>query len=241
MPTQQAVLLVLDLLVIGATLTGLVVRGRARQCWSFVAYLCAVLTCDTLYFAWQDLFYTREFWILKQALYDVLRTITALEMTWRVVHAFPGALRTARGWALVMLPAAVAVLAAGPHRARYDVVFEWQPRVVACSAVLFALAALLVAWYHLPVRRLHRSIMGGFAVYCAFFTTLLGLLGRWGWGKLALVNLVDGLVYLGVCVYWMLAAWSREEEVMPAPGLRPPAVVPEPRSVSHGGAAEPAA
>jgi hypothetical protein len=215
MPTQQAVLLVSVNVVVGAILVGLVVRGRARECWSFVAYLCGLLTCDTLFFALQDRFYNREFWMIKQALYDVLRTATALEMTWRVVRAFPGALRTAQRWAFLLLAGAATVLATGPHRARYGDIFLWQPRVVACTAALFALAALLVAWYHLPVRRLHRAIMGGFAIYSTFFATLLGLLGRWGWGSVALINVVDGLAYLGVTLWWLRAAWAREEEVMP--------------------------
>jgi hypothetical protein len=216
MEPQQAVFAVLVNLAVAGTLVGLVVSGRARHCLSFVVYLTALLTCETLSVVWQADFYTPEFWMKKQALYDVLRTVVALEMAWRVVRSFPGALRTARWSALALLVGANAILATGPHRARYDVVFTWQPRVVACTALMFALTALLVAWYHLPIRAIHRSIMGGFAIYCAFFVTILGLLKRWGWEIRLVTNAIEFIVLLGVAVWWLRTSWAREEEIMPA-------------------------
>jgi hypothetical protein len=215
MKVQQVVIAVAINLVVAGTLAGLLARARARHCWSFVAYLCAFLTCETLSVAWQGRFYTPEFWMVKQALYDILRTAVALEMAWRVVRSFPGALRTARWLALVLLIGATLVLATGPHRANYSVIFIWQPRVVACTALLFTLTALLVAWYHLPVRAFHRSIMGGFAIYSAFFATLLSLLQRWGWQHRVLMNAINSVVFLAVALWWMRTAWALEEEPMP--------------------------
>jgi hypothetical protein len=81
--------------------------------------------------------------------------------------------------------------------------------------LLFAMTALLVAWYHLPIRAIHRSIMGGFAIYCAFFATILGLLQRWGWEIRLLANAIDSLALLGVALWWLRTAWARQEEVMP--------------------------
>ena len=205
------------LTVLGAagTLAGLVTSGRSRHCLFFVAYLTALMISEALCVLWPAVFFTSEFWMLKQALYDVLRTIVALEMAWRVMQAFPGALRTARWSALALLVGALAVLATSPHRARYDVMFTWQPRVVACTALLFTLTALLVAWYRLPMRAIHRAIMGGFAIYLAFFATILGLLQRWGWGILGLANVIEGVALLGVIGWWLRIAWARQEEVMP--------------------------
>jgi hypothetical protein len=222
MDLQQAVTAILVSLAVAGTLAGLAVRGRAQQCWSFVVYLCALFTGEMLSTVDQARFYTPEFYMAKQAAYDILRTAVALEMAWRVVRAFPGALRTARWSALVLLTAAILVLASGPHRARYNVIFAWQPRVVACTALLFTLTALLVAWYHLPMRRLHRAIMAGFAIYSALFATTLGLLQRWGWEARRLTNALGGLVLLSVIVWWARAAWARDEEVMPT--IEPPTV-----------------
>lgn len=220
MPIRQVVLAVAINLVVAGTLAALVKRGRARHCWTFLAYLCAFVGCETLVVLFQDTFYTQEFWMRKQALYDVLKTLIALEMTWHVVRSFPGALRTARWMALTVLIGATAVLATGPHKASYKDIFDWQPRVVACTALVFTLSALLVAWYHLPMRAYHRAIMGGFAIYSAFFATLLRLLERWGWGSLSLLNTMNSLVFLGVTLWWMKTAWPAEEEPMPIPELQ---------------------
>jgi hypothetical protein len=216
MRTHQLVIALLINLALAGTLAGLLIRGRARQYLTFVAYLCALLTCETMVIVAPKRFYTPEFWMAKQAVYDVLRTTVALEMAWRVVRSFPGALRTARWMALVLLGGATLLLVGGPHRAPYNVMFSWQPRVVACTAMLFTLTALLVAWYHLPIRALHRAIMGGFAVYSAFFATLLSLLQRWSWQYRLVLSAIDTLVYLAVAFWWLRTSWAREEEPMPA-------------------------
>jgi hypothetical protein len=216
LPHEMVVALVVDA-VIAASLVGLVARGRARQCWSFVAYLCAILTCDMLVTLWPARYYTREFWAAKLALYAILRMAVALEMTWRVVRAFPGAMRTARASALLVLVAGIVMLT-GVHRRSSEMdLVAWQPGLVAFTSMLFTLTALLVAWYHLPVRRLHRSILGGFAVYSVFATTVLSLLSHAVDFRVYL-NLVDVGAYLGVCGWWARACWAREEEVMPQVG-----------------------
>lgn len=216
MDLQRVVFGSLTCLAVAATLAGLVKSGRARYCLSFVAYLTALLTCEALTVLWPADFFVAQFYLRKQTLYDVLRTVVALEMAWRVVRSFPGALRTARWSSLVLLVGAIAVIASGPHRSSYAAIFDWQPRVVASTALLFTLTALLVAWYHLPIRAIHRAIMGGFAIYAAFFTTVLSLLQRWGWEIRWLTNAIEGTVLLGVITWWMLTAWARKEEVMPA-------------------------
>lgn len=229
MDPRQAVITLAVILAALLALAGLAVRGRMKEGWSFVAYLLAVIGCDSLGVFWQSRFYTGEFWMARQAVFDILKTAVALEMAWRVVRAFPGALRTARLGALVLLAGSTAVLAAGHHTARYAIVYTWQPRVVACTAMLFTLTALLVAWYHLPIRRLHRAIMGSFAVYLAFFVTLLSMLKRTGWESRETLGLIDALVYLGVLVYWARVAWSRVEEPMFTPEALKPEAAPAPR------------
>jgi hypothetical protein len=216
MSSRQALLAVV-ILAASVTVAGLVARGRVRQCWSFVAYLCSVVTCGVFYI--QDAYFTKEFWMARQVLFDVLKTAVALELTWQVVRAFPGALRTARVFALLLLAGSTVLLAAGfSHTFSYpNVVAAWQPRVVACTALLFTLAALLVAWYHLPIRRLHRAILGGFTVYLAFFATVLSILQR-NWHSSQArwyASQLDTYAYLALVIYWARAAWARAEEPMP--------------------------
>jgi len=217
--SSRQLLLAAVILAAVATIAGLVVRGRVRQCWSFAAYLSSVVICGVFFI--QDVYFTKEVWMARQVIFDVLKTAVALEMTWQVVRAFPGALRTARVFALLLLAGSTVLLAAGlSHSSSYlTVLGAWQPRVVACTALLFTLTALLVAWYHLPIRRLHRAIMGGFTIYLAFFATVLSILqrsfhspeARYWYGQL------DSYAYLALVIYWARAAWARAEEPMPVP------------------------
>lgn len=222
MSSRQA-LVAIAILVASGTLTGLLVRGRVRQCWSFTAYLCSVVACGAYYI--QDYYFTGSFYMSRQLIFDVLKTAVALEMAWLVVRAFPGALRTARFFALLLLGGSTILLwSVRSDAMNYNgMLFSWQPRVVACTALLFTLTALLVAWYHLPMRRLHRAIMGGFTVYLAFFATALRILekvihhpdGRFWVGR------IDSIAYLVLLVYWARAAWTRGEEVMPVISMEP--------------------
>jgi hypothetical protein len=216
--TARQALLAAGILATLVTLAGLIVRRRMSQCWSFVAYLCSVAGLGCFYI--QGRFYTLDFWMMRQFVFDVLKTVVALELAWRVVRAFPGALRMARIYALLMLAGIMLLLARYPHSVTYDrVLFTWQPRVVACTAMLFTLTALLVAWYHLPIRRLHRAIMGGFTVYLAFFATVLGIVQRNAHSDLARFwyGRLDTFAYLALLLYWARAAWARVEEPMPVP------------------------
>jgi hypothetical protein len=210
MSTRELILAAAVSLVIAFVLIGLVVRGSARHCLSFVAYLCGILVCDLLCMFWPDRYFTEDFWAVRQALHAVLRTAVALEITWRVVRSFPGALRVARISALLLLTGSTVLLATAPQRRSALDLVAWQPRVVACTTLLFTLGALLVAWYHLPVRRLHRAIMGGFAVYSVFYASVLSILGRYGYRVREVVSFVDVLAYLGVCIWWLVAAWARK-------------------------------
>jgi hypothetical protein len=228
--SSRQLLLAAVILAALATIAGLVVRGRVRQCWSFAAYLCSVVTCGVFFI--QDAYFTKEFWMARQVIFDVLKTAVALEMTWQVVRAFPGALRTARVFALLLLAGSTVLLATGlSHSSSYLAVLgTWQPRVVACTALLFTLTALLVAWYHLPIRRLHRAIMGGFTVYLAFFATVLSILQRsfHSPSALYLYGQLDSYAYLALVIYWARAAWARVEEPMPVPLAVPAPVAPSP-------------
>jgi hypothetical protein len=192
-------------------LAGMLWRGRARQCWSFAAYVLAVVLGNTLVSLWPSRFYTPEFWVVKQGAYDVLKAAIALELAWRAFRAFPGALRTARLVLLALLAASTLSLALLNPRSSYATVWEWQPGVATAAIWLLATTALMVVWYQVPVSGWQRAIMLGLALYLLVFVTLLGLLERWGWDLGPVVATVETLAYLATVTFWAWAAWRREE------------------------------
>ena len=150
-------------LALVAVLAGLVVRGRARLCWSFAAYLVAILAGNSLASLWPSRFYTPQFWVLKQAVYDALKMAVALELAWRAFEAFPGALRTARRAILTLLVVSTVALAVLTPPSSYATVWEWQPGSATAALWLLTATALLVVWYQVPVHEWQRAILLGFA------------------------------------------------------------------------------
>jgi hypothetical protein len=191
-----------------ATLTGLVVRKRLHLCWAFVIYAGVVLGCETLIALWPARFYTADFWMVKQALYDATKVAVALELAYRVVRAFPGAMRTARLSALALLACSTAIIVAGPWAAGYRGMAEWQPRMVFGVVSLFTLTALVVLWYNLPVQGWHRALLMGFSAYLLVFTVVLNVLRTRGWQSLTWLGLLDGVAYLGLTIWWAFASWA---------------------------------
>src|SRR5262245_42105624 len=82
-------------------LLGLASRGRLGQWWSFVPYAVAIIVCGNLATLWPSRFFNAQFWLLKQAIYDVCKMAIAIEVTWRVLRAFPGAVRAVRPWVVL--------------------------------------------------------------------------------------------------------------------------------------------
>lgn len=189
-----------------ATLAGLVARGRVRQCYSFVFYAGAVIVCGSLIALWPARFYTPEFWLVRQALYDIAKLLVALELAWRVLRAFPGAMRAAQRWAIVLLPITVALVAA-PWSSSYHSFAAWQPRMTMGTVALLGITAGLTLWYNLPLRPWHRAMLLGFTGYLFTYNVLLEVLRQWGWQIVRVFNAIEGLTYLAVVVWWAVEAW----------------------------------
>jgi len=210
-----------------AVLVGIFARGYARRCLSFVAYLVAVLIGNSLVTLWPSQFQNPSIWVVKQAVYDVLKFIIAVELTYRTVKAFPGAAAMARASSLVVLVLSLAAITSGKGAGSYQAVFEWQPRITVATIWMFTLTALLVLWYHLPIHAWHRVILLGFAPYLFVFGTLIGLLQRKGWAFGHLVAVLDSVAYVGVLCWWAFGAWrpaealEGEPEVIRQLGLEP--------------------
>jgi hypothetical protein len=187
-------------------LAGLVVRRRVSECYSFVAYAVIVLVCGPLMALWPSRFWTKDFWLLRQALYDAAKMVVSVELAWRVFRPFPGAMRAARGWALVVLPMALLLIASLPS-IDYSTWGAWQPRMMMGCMALFAVTASLSHWYNLPVRPWHRALILGFSGYLVVFTLLLQVLRNYGWVIRFWYNLADSLAYLALIIWWAVEAW----------------------------------
>lgn len=207
---QLAVAHVTKLVLLGA-LVGLFARRRHAACWSFTVYLAVVLTCNCLVSFWPGTFWVYDFWIRKQAAYDILKLSIAVELGARAFRAFPGAWAAARVVGLAVLTAAGVLIAstAAPFHTRRT--WDWLTATSTATIWVFAAVAFLVLWFHVPVSRMHRAILLGFVPYLAVFTVLTGLLQRHGWSALSWLTTFETVVYLLLVSWWAVSSWHREE------------------------------
>jgi hypothetical protein len=215
-----------------ALLLGMLWRGRVRQCWSFGAYVIAILAGNTLVSLWPARFLIPSFWIFKQTVYDSLKLAIALELLYRTLKAFPGTWRAARLVVLALLSVSAIALVLLATSSSYLALWEWQPSVVTAAVWLLTATALLVMWYQIPVQDWPRAILLGFTPYLLVFLTLVDLLRRHGWNLNRRIGIVDSLAYLALVVFWARAAWRHE----PAGALAKPSnglTVPEGLATPH--------
>lgn len=219
MSTYQLIVAHATKIVLLATLVGLFVRGRHRSCWSFTAYVATVFTCNCLVSFWPSTFYVYDFWIRKQAAYDVLKLAIGIELGARAFAAFPGAMRAARVVALLVLTASTLLISSTAMGAFHTrVTWDWLAASFTAAVWVFGAVALLVLWFRIPVSRMHRAIMMGFLPYLAVFTLLTGLLKQQGWSFLGWIWNIETAAYLLLVSWWSVSAWHRPE---PAPAVSP--------------------
>ena len=201
------------------TLLGILWRRRAHLCWTFVAYLVAVLVSNVLFSFWPDQFYRRWFWLLQQGIIDALKMGIAVELAFRTFQAFPQASATARRVLLVLLLATSAALVGIPYSAIDDrVLLEWHPRVLTGTIWLMNGLALLIAWYRVPVHTYHKAILLGFVPYLLVFTTAVSLLKHYSWLG-AILELAEPIAFLALLSFWAWASWRPESQPDVSPAL----------------------
>jgi hypothetical protein len=208
-------------LALVAALAGVVVRGRAPLCWSFGAYVLAILAGNSLVSLWPERFYNPAFWVLKQGVYDALKLLVALELAWRAFSAFPGALWTVRLVLVPLVAASTLGVALLTPLSSYRQVWEWQPAVSTATLWALTLSALVVVWYQVPVDAWQKAIMMGLATYLLVFVALVDLLGRHGWLHRGLIAGVDTVAYLALVCFWAWASWRPRPEAFPGAGPAP--------------------
>ncbi len=229
MPWYESASLAVSVLLSLVALGGLVARRKVDVCRFFVLYLGAVALADLLVLIWPEHFYRQWFWFGSQLVINVLRFALALELTYRTFRAFPSARATARGVLFVVLLITLVIVFAGtgdlepPEGAPAlgPLISRVQPRVLNGAVWLFAVVALLILWYRLPVHPFHKSILIGYVPYLLVFAVSLNLIESQGWGVREIVNPILGFAYLLVLTYWAVAAWRRAEVPLRAPDPEP--------------------
>ncbi|HXY38350.1 MAG TPA: hypothetical protein VEQ10_01695 [Vicinamibacteria bacterium] len=195
--------------VLLALLAGILWRGRARLCWSFVLYVVALLVGNAVVSLWPSRFWTPSAWLLKQWIYDALKMAVVAELAWRAFRRFPGAARTGQAIILALLVPSTLALAPLGLAHPYAAAWEWQAHV-ATALWLLAAAALIVVWHQTPSAQWwQRAIIMGLApllVYAGLFALLLPQ----GWALSRSVAVVEAFVSLGLFIFWTWAAWRGE-------------------------------
>ncbi len=207
-----------------ACLAGLWWRRRYGEAWSFVGYAIAIMVCGQLTSTWSSRYFTYTWYLRFQAIYNLFKLAIALELGYRVFHAFPRALARFRAVTVVVLAVTTYWAFAGPFNVHLkQLLFEWEPRVQAATVWLMTAEVVLIVWHHLPVSWFDRAILLGFVPYLTTFETLLGLLRRLdvteGW-PLAVISTANSAAYLCACAWWAYAAWRPDRPPAPERSMR---------------------
>lgn len=213
-------------------LAGLAVRGRVGLCWTFPVYLGTIALADLLMLVWPERFRWQWFWFAKELLITTLRFALALELTYRIVRAFPTARATVRGVLLGVLLLTLGIVFSGTGDLvsvegapiLEPLITHLQPLVLSGAIWLLTGIAAVILWYRLPVHPLHKAILVGLVPYLLLFTVSLNMIGSWGWEVSELVNRFAALAWLAVLGFWATVAWRPGDVPARAPvreaGLR---------------------
>jgi len=201
---------------LAVVIVGVLRRGLHRLCWSFLVYLLAVLIYSSVGFAgmlfyevpsleWPQWFWSWDFWHFQQTALEVVKLAVAVELGLRVVAAFPGTWRLARGLlsaALLTTTAAVTFGDAPQH-----------PLLATGTIWLFAAVSLVVIIFNLPLHAWYRALLAGFVPYLFVFSTLQSILTRRGDALAERIGSIDQVAYLALVGWWAYSAWRAEETV----------------------------
>ena len=207
-------------------------RRHYRRLPLFTLYVAGSNAFDVVY----GLHPTWETWMLLQSVNAVLRLGVALELTYRLFGAFPGAAATARVVMLVILVfTAVTAIATAPLDVTYTRMHaEAIPRMGSAAIWMLTVLAGLVLWYRLPLSPLPRAVLMGLAPFLLLSTIGMSLLfGPDSARVRPWVVYVIPLASFVLTNYWVRVAWRTAPE---PPAIPPPPVTTSPASgrVTHG-------
>lgn len=209
------------LLAAALALAGLLLRGRARFCRLFTCYLFVMLLSESLVMVWPSLFWTWSFWLFKQAVFDVLKIATALELAYWIFLGFPGAAERARGVVFLFLVATLIAVIALPNEIGRDqagyFLGQLRARLGVGTAWIFTALAALVRWYRIPLHPMHRTLIISFTGYLLVFSTVMKLAVNQG--ITTFLSTIEPIAYTAICFWWAWEAWQREPEMAIDPAL----------------------
>ncbi len=206
-------------------LAGILRRGKVAASRTLPVYLLVLIAVRVPVWFWPERFYTWSYWLGTDLLEVVIRFALAVELLRLVFGRLPIGAARARALTLgVLLATFAAIMGAKKPAGSAASEIYYQATLLAAQAtfaggVLFVAMLALGLWYAVPIDPLHRDVAGGLALWTllqAFPDELAMLDGALGLGRQALLR----IVYLGMLLSWVLAAWRRSE----APQLSPPAL-----------------
>lgn len=224
MTLKDAIVAYTGLLTLALTAVGLFARGRWRLSLCFTAYVLSLFGSEFLIDVWREKFWTTDFWVLRQAVHDLLKMGVALEVGWMTFRLFPGAASAARKAALGILGImAVATMSlpllqlaqgwATMHIARL------HPPLLAGTIWLMTAVLAIARWYRVPVHPFHGGILGSLASYMALFSGLLTVMGWYGLETIrSLFGRVDPPAFVLMTCWWVYLAWRPQGEATIAHG-----------------------
>jgi hypothetical protein len=192
-------------------------RGHYRRLPVFTMYVAGSNAFDVVY----GLHPTWETWMLLQVVNAAFRFGVALELTYRLFGACPGAAATAR--LVILVFTAVTAIVTAPLDVTYTRLHaEAIPRMASAAIWMLTVLAGLVLWYRLPLAPLPRAILMGFAPFLLLSTIGMSLL--FGPESARVRPWVGYLIPLASFVltnYWLRVAWRTAPDsakVPPPPG-----------------------
>lgn len=199
-------------LLLVVTVAGILARGRARFCWSFLVYLVAVLVGNRLTTWWPARFYEPGFWALKSVVYQSLTVLVAVEVGLLTFDRAPRVRLRILGGMAVVATAAIAVAVwptLWPSRPDLALLGVLAPRGNTIALWLFALVVGLAGWHRFPLHPYHRAILVGRTVYLTFDVIVLASLGARADSAVAyaFLSALDPLAFAAVASTWAWAAW----------------------------------
>jgi hypothetical protein len=209
-PEQVLVADLVALLLVTA-LVGLAWRNRLHLCRPFSLYLAVTLLTNRLVVWLPEYFFTLFFWTIKETVQALLTLFVATDLVARGFARWPRArqLATALTLAGVALWSLSSVVGVGATTYR-DFASIVLPRIEAAAACGFVALFAIGAWYHLPLGRLHRTIVAGFGLYLALYAVILWSLRWTDWSGYAFLSALEPAVYGASVGIWALAAWGEE-------------------------------